>query len=309
VRESPLEKWTIGQVQLLVKRDDLSAPFLGGNKVRALEFLLAGAGPDERLLTVGATGSSHALAVATYGARLVAPVDVITWPQHENAVSLATRARVAAIANVTAATSVVDAYARAFLHRWREGVRWIPAGASSPLGAIGHVNAALELVKQLAASSGSGIDSIVLPLGSGGTMAGLLVGMSLAEIRVRLVGARVVSRLVANRAAVLRLARRTHALLTERSGQRLPPLNPALLEIDGSAFGAGYGEETTASREASRTMHAAGGPLLDGTYSAKAFAVALHRAQHERVLFWLTFDGRWVATESANTFRHASQTP
>jgi hypothetical protein len=37
--------------------------------------------------------------------------------------------------------------------------------------------------------------------------------------------------------------------------------------------------------------------MLEPTYSAKAFAVAVHRAQRlprERVIFWLTFDGRWL---------------
>jgi 1-aminocyclopropane-1-carboxylate deaminase/D-cysteine desulfhydrase-like pyridoxal-dependent ACC family enzyme len=73
VRETPLERWHVadasGGVSLLVKRDDLSAPVLGGNKVRALELLLAGVGPADVVLTVGATGSTHALAVAQYATR------------------------------------------------------------------------------------------------------------------------------------------------------------------------------------------------------------------------------------------------
>ena len=40
-----------------------------------------------------------------------------------------------------------------------------------------------------------------------------------------------------------------------------------------------------------------GGPSLESTYSAKALAAALTHARtspDERVLFWLTFDGRWL---------------
>ena len=46
-------------------------------------------------------------------------------------------------------------------------------------------------------------------------------------------------------------------------------------------------------------MLAREGPALEGTYSAKALAAALAHARAapaERVLFWLTFDGRWLDT-------------
>lgn len=50
-----------------IKRDDLCADPIGGNKVRALEFLLGGLAEDERVVTVGSAGSTHALTVAAYG--------------------------------------------------------------------------------------------------------------------------------------------------------------------------------------------------------------------------------------------------
>src|SRR4051812_5477678 len=81
VRETPVEWWRVDDAVLLVKRDDLSAPSVGGNKVRALELLLAARPQGRSLLTVGATGSTHALAVAEHGARLGIESHVITWPQ------------------------------------------------------------------------------------------------------------------------------------------------------------------------------------------------------------------------------------
>jgi hypothetical protein len=36
------------------------------------------------------------------------------------------------------------------------------------------------------------------------------------------------------------------------------------------------------------------GLQLDATYSAKAMAAALAVPTRERVLFWLTFDARWL---------------
>jgi D-cysteine desulfhydrase len=49
---------------LWIKRDDLCADPIGGNKVRALEFLLGSVAKDDDVVTVGSAGSTHALAVA-----------------------------------------------------------------------------------------------------------------------------------------------------------------------------------------------------------------------------------------------------
>src|ERR1700738_229537 len=117
VRETPLEPWIVGDATLLAKRDDLSASPPGGNKVRALELLLAGLKADQTLLTVGATGSTHALAVAQHGATLGARTTVITWPQETHPVALATAARLEEIADVVHAGSVAEAYLRAAVRR------------------------------------------------------------------------------------------------------------------------------------------------------------------------------------------------
>jgi len=299
-----VERWRVGQATLLIKRDDLNAPALGGNKARALELLLAGADPARPLLTVGASGSTHALSVASHGAALGLKTQVITWPQETHAVADATAVRMRELAHVTTTRSVIHALVRAMWRRAMHRAHWIPAGGSTPLGALGHVNAALELADQLALDGETMPDTFVLPLGSGGTAAGLLVGLSLMRAHTRLLGVRVVPRLVANRWHVLRLAARTRALLASLAGERLPPLDASLLEIDHRAFGSAYGREPAEATRAAGLLRAAGGPPLEGTYSAKAFAVALARAQRspdERVLFWLTFDGRWLASPNEIT--------
>jgi len=298
VRETAVERWRVDGVSILIKRDDLSTPSFGGNKARALEMLLTGAGPDVTVLTVGAEGSTHALAVAHFARRLGAACEVITWPQETNEISLRTAARLSEAATVTRTRSVVEAYVRATVRRFRRGTFWVPAGGSVPRGALAHVNAALELVDQL---ERDGLDMpayVVVPLGTGGTAAGLLVGLSIARVRTRLVAVRVVPRIVANRARVLRLARRTRRLLERLAGETIPPCDAEILEIDESAYGGAYGWETPAAQAAALALHEAGGPTLDATYSAKAFGVALRRAQalgDGSVLFWLTFDARWLA--------------
>ncbi|MEP6991576.1 MAG: pyridoxal-phosphate dependent enzyme [bacterium] len=298
VSETPVERWTIDGATLLIKRDDLSAPAMGGNKVRALELLLAGVRTGGRVLTVGPTGSTHALAVAHYTRQLGAEAEVITWPQETNAVAIATARRLATRAAVTPSRSTVGAYFRAAMRRRQLAVRWVAAGGSSPRGALGHASAALELVRQLGAEGRPMPAYIVVPLGSGGTVAGLLLGLAIAGARTRVVAVRVVPGIVGNRWHVLRLAARSGALLARLAGEAVPRLDPDRLVIAADAYGGAYGRSTGPGRAAAVALLAAGGPPLDDTYSAKAFghALALARgAPDDSVLFWLTFDGRWLA--------------
>ena len=297
VAETPVERRVVGGTALLVKRDDRSSPTLGGNKVRALELLLAAVPPGRRLLTVGPTGSTHALAVALHGARLGLTSEVLTWPQDMHDVAAATSVRLRAHARVTETGSPVEAYLRAAIRRTRADVHWIPAGGSSPLGALGHAGAALELVAQLARDGIPMPEAVVVPLGSGGTVAGLLLGFAIAGVTTRVVAVRVVPRIVGNRGHVLRLARRSRALLGRLAGEAIPVIDGARLVIEHASYGGAYGRETAAGIAAAGWIRQSGGPHLDGTYSAKAGGHALalaHRAPDGAVLFWLTFDARWL---------------
>lgn len=295
--ETPVERCLVGGATLLVKRDDLTSPTLGGNKVRSLELLLAAASPDRRLLTVGPRGSTHALAVALHGARLGRETEVLTWPQEMHDVAVHTSRRLKALARVTEARSPSDAYLRAALRRVRGQVQWIPAGGSSPLGVLGHAGAALELVAQLARDGVRMPEAVVVPLGSGGTVAGLLLGFAIAGMTTRVIGVRVVPRIVGNRGHVLRLAHGSHALLGRLAGEAVPRIDHSRLVIEHASYGGAYGRATAAATGAAELFGQAGGPRLDGTYSAKAFGHALalaQRAPSGAVLFWLTFDARWL---------------
>ena len=67
--------------------------------------------------------------------------------------------------------------------------------------------------------------------------------------------------------------------------------------IEDTQYGGAYARETRASRTSQELVLAREGPALEGTYSAKALAAALAHARAapaERVLYWLTFDGRWL---------------
>lgn len=301
VVETRVERYQVRGTTVLVKRDDLSSLVLGGNKVRALQLLFAGVPANRKVLTVGPSGSTHALAVALHGEHLGLQAEVLTWPQEMHAVAAATAARMREHAHVTETRSAADAYLRVALRRLRRRVHWIPAGGSSPLGALGHAEAAMELVAQLARKGIPMPQSVVVPLGSGGTVAGLLLGFAIAGVVTRVIAVRVVPRIVGNRGHVLRLARRSRALLERLAGEPVVRIDASRLVIEHASFGGGYGRETAAASEAAGWLARSGGPQLDGTYSAKAFGHALalaHGAPDGDVLFWLTFDARWLDARS-----------
>jgi 1-aminocyclopropane-1-carboxylate deaminase/D-cysteine desulfhydrase-like pyridoxal-dependent ACC family enzyme len=185
----------------------------------------------------------------------------------------------------------VGAYAWAWRRR-RSGARWIPAGGSSPLGILGHVNAGLELVAQIDAGALPQPASVVVPLGTGGTAAGLALAFRLADRDIHVVGARVVPRVVGRRNRVLRLAHRTAQLIEHATKQRVARVRPNDIVVIHDVYGGAYGRETSAARVAAARLQADADIALDPTYAAKAFGLALDLAARGPTLFWLTFDPR-----------------
>src|SRR2546422_3796210 len=91
---APLERaaalgGAVGIAELTVKREDRSSARYGGNKVRALEFLLAGARPGTVFVTLGGTGSTHCLATAVHAAAAGGRAVLAQFPQPETPASRA----------------------------------------------------------------------------------------------------------------------------------------------------------------------------------------------------------------------------
>jgi D-cysteine desulfhydrase len=250
------------------------------------------------VVTAGAWGSTHALATALAVRKLGGHAVLLLWPQEMNPTAERIRRESAAAADeVHDVRGVVSAYARGLLGRSR-GARWIPPGGGTPLGALGFVNAALELAAQVRAGVLPAPARIVVPLGTGGTTAGLLVGLELAGLPSRVIAARVVPRIVANRGHVLWLAWRTAHLLRKLSGADVPSPRGSRLEIVQDVYGGAYGRETERGREAAERYRAWSGRPLDPTYSAKALAAALALPEGGPTLFWLTYDARMARPAS-----------
>ncbi len=207
-----------------VKRDDRTNPVYGGNKVRKLEFLLGDARARGRraVVTVGATTSNHVLATAVHAVAAGLAVHAVLFPAvaSERARSQDRRPlfrdRGVGVTSVPAKPLVpagVAARAAASLWAGRGLPYAIGPGGSSPLGSLGYVAAALELRRQVDDGALPAPATIFVPYGSGGTAAGLSVGLALAGLPTRVVAVQVVEWPWASPRHVCGLARRVAALL------------------------------------------------------------------------------------------------
>ena len=277
----------LGMQALWLKREDLT----GGNKVRGLEFLLAGASRGSVFVTIGATGSSHCLATARAAKSQGYRTAVATFPQPETDASRTIAAATAATADLVVHASSGVMLPWAVVRAWRAAhhlgagtPRWIPGGSADPRAVVGHFLAALELSAQLDTPP----DTIVVPLGTGGTAAGIALGVAWLGWSTDVVAVRVAPWIVANRWRTLRLGRKTAALI-RRAGIEFHVLRSALRVRVVNAMGKGYGHPTDEGERA-RALASEHAVRLDPTYGAKAFSYFLKPgAGTQRAVFWHTF--------------------
>lgn len=267
----------IGANGLLVKRDDLTSPVYGGNKVRKLEFLLGRAVSEgaRAVLTFGAYGSNHALATAVHARGLGLEPHVILSPQQPGPYAARTLRAHAGIGTAIHLVEGWDGQREAVrvrkMLRERDGVDpyVIPMGGTDRFGNVGYVNAAIELAEQVDA------DVVYLAGGTLGTAVGLALGFAAADRTTRVVAVRVTPAEVANVAFAAELARDTGELLAaaDPSFPRIP-LSELAFELRDDWFEPGYGIPTTESFDAVEAARRAG-IGLETTYTGKAFAAML----------------------------------
>ncbi len=308
VHESPVERVEVDGFTIWLKREDRNAPVMAGNKARALQFLLAGLTPKTLVLTLGGVGSTHVLATARLAATMGARTWAVRWP---HALNPSARAVAAAIGDCCEQAPVLAAPLALLRHAgWRLGalvsgrdVRLIPFGGSAPAGIAGHIEAALELAAQVEAGLLPAPRRIVLPTGSGGTAAGLALGLAWAGLECEVVGVRVGPRIGINRRRVLALAAETRRWFRNTTGLQLPA--PVTVRVLHGYYGKAYGDPLPAGQAAARKLSRVTDVSLDDSYGAKAAAAALDLAADSDgpTLLWVTHDTR--ALDSA-VARHPS---
>jgi D-cysteine desulfhydrase len=285
---TPVER--LPALGLWVKRDDLTSDVYGGNKVRKLEYFLgaARAAGKSRILTLGAVGSHQVVATAIYGRMHGFATEAVLVGQPASA-HARLNVRVALAHGLVAVPSPAWAIAPIYVARRRGAdAYYVPLGGSNALGSLGFIDAARELASQVRAGQMPEPDMLVVALGSGGTTAGLAVGLEEAQMKTRVVGVAVSHPTAILGATARRLARQTAEL--SGLGAELGARAARRIEVVAKHVGRGYGHPTPEG-QAAIVDAAASGIAVDPTYTAKSFACALGRARastDEVVLYWHT---------------------
>ena len=287
---------------LWIKRDDLTGTVYGGNKVRKLEFLLADAQAKghEQVWTVGAIGSNHALATCLYARQVGLEPAVLHYPQPvtehvlHNLKAISTADPDFTLASNFA--SVSYEMAKRKVKEWLatgDNPYYIPAGGSSPHGVLGYVNAALELADQIDAGECPEPDYIFVAAGTCGTLSGLILGAKMAGLDTRVVGIRVVDKVITNVPNTRRLANGAASLLEDCGVSDVPRVTGDDVLLLSDYFGEGYGESTVDGLEAIHMLEELEELYLEPTYTGKAFAGLLGERENlelhsKDVMYWHT---------------------
>lgn len=268
----------LGGPRLWIKRDDCTGLAQGGNKARKLEFLVADAlakGSDT-LITPGAVQSNHvrmtAAAAARFGLKahavLERRVPSTDDDYEENGNILLDELLGCPRTYVPTGGDVATTCAEIAKDLAAKGAKpyVIPGGGSNPIGALGYVACAIEMLDQ-AKARGIGITRVVHGTGSSGTHAGLLAGFAALQSAVDVFGISVRHPRQKQEEMVYDLACRT----ADHLGQS-GTVQRARVFADDGYVGPGYGQPTEGMIEAVTLLARTEGILLDPVYSGKAMA-------------------------------------
>jgi L-cysteate sulfo-lyase len=277
--------------EIFIKRDDYLGPGLGGNKTRKLEYLLAEAQQRglRKVVTFGGLQSNHTRITAAAARKAGLEPHLLYFEPRPKQLTgnlllnqlmgahmyfIPLGAGGEASRTLESTNRLVHLLARLRLG----GHYFIAVGGYSWRGCLGYVRAAVELETQARAL---GVENahLVLAAGTGGTLAGLLAGLTLLDSSLVLLGIDVGKLWKRFPASLARLTgeicRRLGAKRTFRPGEI--PL------LAGTYAAPKYGLPSQGGRVAIRRLARTEGILLDPVYTGKAFAGLLDLVEKGRL--------------------------
>ena len=288
-----------GHRAISLKHDNLTGDLYGGNKVRKLEYLLKHAGEKhrKRIATFGSAGSNHALATALYSRKL--GFDCTCFLSHQAKTPMAPATLNMHIRNGTDLVRYGGSYAKriAILREnlWGKNAWIVPMGGSSWLGAVGFVNAALELSDQVASGVISAPDRLYVATGTMGTAAGLALGLALGGLPTEVHAVRVSDPWIMNKESLHRLIGKI-ALMLHRADAKIPAdlASRVKIVVRNDYFAGGYAATNEATDAAVRFARDQLDIKLETTYTGKAMAALLNdlddgKFADKKFLFWNTY--------------------
>lgn len=293
---TPIQNARYRAARFMIKREDLTdTTVYGGNKVRNLEFILAQAliGKRERIATPIPVGSNFSAAFVGHAKRvgldpILCQVLLAHHPQiadhrdfcQQFGTKMTTRS------GYLKFPLQFSDVARAVIG---QNAQFVPPGASNVLGAIGHMKGFFEVVDQVRAGTIPMPDVIYVGAGTGGTTAGLLVGIALSGFKTKIVAVRCAEKIICNSGRIISLANSTLRYLG--SDMRINSSAFDLIECPGNER---YGEPLAEFDQIFETFYRENGLELDRTYTSKVVkAMERHLSSHipenSSVLYWHTF--------------------
>lgn len=268
----------LGGPNIYVKRDDCTGLGIGGNKTRKLEFLIADALEKKAtvVITPGAVQSNHVRQTAAAACKVGMKCELVFSKIFENSsdpylnsgnvfLDKIFGANIREIDKDSDVNIVMEKVAEE-LREQGEIPYIIPSGGSNPIGALGYVDCALEIIQQ-ANENRLVIDHIIHATGSAGTQAGLISGLKAMSTGIPLLGMGVFAHKSYIEKRVYKLACET----VEYMG--VPGIvgsNDVVANCD--YVGDGYGIPTKEMNDAVIMLARLEGILLDPVYTGKGFA-------------------------------------
>ncbi len=303
-------------VNLYVKRDDLLPGASGGNKTRKLEFCIADAlanGADT-IITCGAVQSNHARLTASWSAKEGLDCHLIleervkgSYKEEGSGNNFLFELLGVKTIDVVQGGSDMMAQMEKKADELRAAGKTpyiIPGGASNAIGAMGYALCAEEAMVQLNEMR-LDIDHIIVPSGSAGTHAGMVVGMKGVSGNIPSSGVDVSRPKDVQEEIVHELALETAQKLCVKG----PIAREDIVCFD-QYVGPGYSLPTDSMVEAVKLFAGTEAILLDPVYSGKAAAGLIdlvrkgHFAKGSNVLFLHT-GGSPALYAYMDTFRQA----
>jgi D-cysteine desulfhydrase len=283
--------------KLYIKRDDNTGLASGGNKTRKLEYLIQEAIENgcEIVITAGAQQSNHCrqtvAACAAIGLECHLTLDGFE-PEIFNGNLLLSYLLGATLHFVGENRKGEDMeILKSELEQKGKKCYVIPYGGSNSTGALGYVNAAKEFKAQLVEQNLK-IDYIFFASSSGGTQAGLTLGIDLFDIDTELIPINI------DKVETFGLSLEEHVLnLINQGKEKLNIKKDYRLQdiaLNRDYDKAGYGVITQNENNAIKNLAQTEGILLDPVYTARAFYGMLHHLENQKipsnstVLFWHT---------------------
>ncbi len=195
---TPIQQVEYKNTKFLIKRDDYTGSEFSGNKIRKLEYLLVDAKRKKAgtIFTCGGEQSNHCRATVLAASKLGIKTKLFLWGKKRkhatgnllisNIMDVETEfLTLKQYKNVNSIMAKQSDLRKAS----NEKVYIIPTGGSNAQGVWGYINFVEEISKQPEFKKSKGI---LCANGSGGTIAGILLGFAIKGIRKKIFGVNVI---------------------------------------------------------------------------------------------------------------------